>query len=176
MANKTQGGRAHWAFSRGGCGQKTTVFVTAAQRQRCRRPASPLLLSGALLLFGCASSVTATPIHHPPRPLVSRDPDSVLVLASEPPSEPHVDIALLQVDQYEAHDPHGMAELIQRLREKAAELGCDAVYLENTAQHRGDDVLFDHDSRQLLARCVVFTPPDTTREVEAEIADTQKRD
>jgi len=125
-------------------------------------------MSGALLLFGCASGVTATPIHHPPRPLVSRDPDSVLVLASEPPSEPHVDIALLQVDQYEAYDPHGMAELIQRLREKAAELGCDAVYLENTAQHRGGDVL--------LARCVVFTPPDTTREVEAEIADTQKRD
>ena len=175
MANRIPGGRGDGPFLRSLCGQKTTVFVTAAQRQPRRRPAS-LLLSGALLLFGCASSVTATPINHPPRPLVARDPDSVLVLASEPPSEPHVDIALLQVDQYEAYNPHGMAEMIQRLREKAAELGCDAVYIKNSAQHRGDDLLFDTDSRQLLASCVVFTPPDTTREVEAEIADTQKRD
>jgi hypothetical protein len=134
-----------------------------------------VLLSGALLLFGCASTVTATPIHHAPRPLVSRDPNSVQVLASEPPSEPHVDVALLQVDQYEAYNPHGMAEMIQRLREKAAEIGCDAVYLENTAQHKGGDLLFDTDSRQLLASCIVFTPPDTTREVEAQIADKKLR-
>lgn len=137
-----------------------------------RRPASPLLLSGALLLFGCASTVTATPIHRPPRPLVPRDPSSVLVLSSEPPSEPHVDVALLQVDQYEAYNSRGMGELIQRLREKAAEIGCDAVYLE----HRGGDLLFDPDSRQLLASCVVFTPPDSSREVEAEIANTPKRE
>jgi hypothetical protein len=163
------------AFSCGVCGQKTTVFVTAAQRQEARRRASPVLLSGALLLFGCASTVTATPIHHAPRPLVSRAPNSVQVLASEPPSEPHVDVALLQVDQYEAYNPHGMAELIQRLREKAAEIGCDAVYIENTARRTGDDVLSDLDSRQLLASCVVFTPPDTSSAVEAEMADTQKR-
>jgi hypothetical protein len=175
MANKTRAGRPHWAFLRGVCGQKTTVFVTAAQWLVLRRSASPVLLSGALLLFGCASSVTATPINHPPRPLVARDPSSVLVLASEPPSEPHVDVALLQVDQYEAYNPQGMAEMIQRLREKAAEIGCDAVYIKNTAQHKGDDLFLDPDSRQLLASCVVFTPPDTSREVEAEIADTQKR-
>jgi hypothetical protein len=123
-----------------------------------------VLLSGALLLCGCASAVAATPLHHAPRPLVSRDPSSVLVLAGEAPSEPHVDVALLQVDQYESYHPNGTAEMIQRLREKAAEIGCDAVYLENT------------NSRQLVASCVVFTPPDTSREVEAEIADQQKRD
>jgi hypothetical protein len=135
-----------------------------------------VLLSGALLLFGCASSVTATPINHPPRPLVSRTPNSVLVLASEPPSEPHVDVALLQVDQYEAYNPQGMAEMIQRLREKAAEIGCDAVYIKDTDQHRGADLLFDPDSRQLLASCIVFTPPDSSLEVEAEIAKSLKRE
>jgi hypothetical protein len=133
-----------------------------------------VLLSGALLLSGCASSVTATPIHHAPRPLVARDPNSVLVLASELPSEPHVDVALLQVDPYEGYNPRGRAEMIQRLREKAAEIGCDAVYIKNSAQHKGDDLLFEPDSRQVLASCVVFTPPDTSREVEAEMADTQK--
>ena len=174
MANKIPGGRGDGPFLRSLCGQKTTVFVTAAQQHWRRRRALPALLSGALLLFGCGSSVTATPIHHPPRPLVARDPSSVLVLVSEPPSEPHVDVALLQVDRYEAYNPDGMAEMIQRLREKAAQIGCDAVYLENTAQHKGDALLFDPESRQLLASCVVFTPPDTSPEVEAEIADTQK--
>jgi hypothetical protein len=115
-----------------------------------------------LLLLGCASAVTATPLHHPPRPLVPRDPSSVQVLTGERPSEPHVDVALLQLDQYERHDAHERARLIERLREKAAELGCDAVYLENTAP--------------TLASCVVFTPPHSGREVEAEIANTQKRD
>ena len=176
MVNKTRGGRSRCAFARGVCCQKTTVFVTAAQRQMRRRPASPLLLSGALLLFGCASTVTTTPIHHPPRPLVPRAPSSVLVLAGEPPSEPHVNVALLQVDQYEAHDSRDMSELIQRLREKAAEIGCDAVYLENGGQHKGGDVPFHLGSRQLLASCIVFSPPDTSRDVEAEIAHTQKRE
>lgn len=165
MANKTRRGRPLLAFSRGACGQKTTLFVTAAQRQRRRRSASLVLLSGALLLFGCASIVTATPINHPPRPLVSRDPSSVLVLASEPPSEPHVDVALLQVDQYEAYNSRGMPEMIQRLREKAAEIGCDAVYIKSSAQQKRDNLLFDTDSQQLLASCIVFTPPDTSGEV-----------
>lgn len=96
---------------------------------------------------------------------MSRDPSSVLVLASEPPSEPHVDVALLQVDQYEAYNSRGMQEMIQRLREKAAELGCDAVYIKNTAQQKRDNLLFDTDSQQLLASCIVFTPPDTSGEV-----------
>ncbi|HEU4579711.1 MAG TPA: hypothetical protein VFS67_15740 [Polyangiaceae bacterium] len=114
-----------------------------------------------MLLLGCASTVTATRIRPPPRPLVARDPSSVLVLAGEPPAEPHVKVALLQLDPNGSRGAGGAAQMIRRLREKAAELGCDAVSLESTAPP--------------LASCVVFTPPDSSRDVEAEIANTPRK-
>jgi hypothetical protein len=142
------------------CGQNTTVFVTAAGRQGpLRRCALLKLLSWVGVCWGCGTFVTATTINPAPRPLVPRTPDSVQVLASNPPLEPHVDVALLEVDQSEGLNRQGMDYMIQRLREKAAELGCDAVYVKNTSSHEGEDVWIDPDRTQLLATCIVFTPP-----------------
>ena len=143
-----------------GCGQRTTDFVTAVGRQGClRRPASLGFWLLPLTLFGCSTFVTATPIHSPPRPLVPRNPASVQVLASTPPAEPHVDVALLQVEQQEGLDRQGTDYMIQRLREKAAELGCDAVYIKATSEHDGQNSYLAPDAHELLATCIVFTPP-----------------
>ncbi|MEY4545796.1 MAG: hypothetical protein RL685_1991 [Pseudomonadota bacterium] len=145
-------------LAKGSCGQNTTAFVTAAERQgpRLRRG---LLLSCLGLCWGCGTFVTATAINPAPRPLVPRSPESVQVLASNPPPEPYVDVALLEVEQSQGLNRQGMAYMIQRLREKAAELGCDAVYVKNTSEHEGEDPWLDPDSSQLLATCIVFTPP-----------------
>jgi hypothetical protein len=158
-----------------GCGQRTTVFVTAAQRQgRLRRPASLGFWLLPLTLFGCSTFVTATSINPPPRPLVPRAASSVQVLASTPPAEPHVDVALLEVEQQEGLNRQGTDYMIQRLREKAAELGCDAVYIKNASEHEGEDSYLDPDAHQLLATCIVFTPPSAARERDAKLADTQR--
>jgi hypothetical protein len=143
----------------GECGQTTTEFVTAAERQGPRHRALLALASWAGVCWGCGTFVTATPINPPPRPLLPRAPESVQVLASAPPSEPHVDVALLEVTQSEGWNREGMDFMIQRLREKAAELGCDAVYVKNTSAHEGEDPLLDPDRAELLASCIVFTPP-----------------
>jgi hypothetical protein len=111
------------------------------------------------LCGGCGTFVTATAINPAPRPLVPRTPESVQVLASIPPPEPFVDVALLEVEQSEGFNRQGMDFMIQRLREKAAELGCDAVYVKNTSEYEGDDAWLDPDRSLLLATCIVFTPP-----------------
>ncbi|MEY2932835.1 MAG: hypothetical protein RL033_3584 [Pseudomonadota bacterium] len=145
-------------FSMASCGQNTTAFVTAAERQRPTLRYA-LLLSCLGLCWGCGTFVTATAINPAPRPLVPRSPESVQVLASNPPREPYVDVALLEVEQSQGLNRQGMDYMIQRLREKAAELGCDAVYVKNTSEHEGEDPWLDPDSSQLLATCIVFTPP-----------------
>ena len=175
MLDKTHDRCPDSAPCRADCGQKTTVFVTAAQRQsRLRRCASlPLWLSSACL-FGCSTWVTATMLNPAPRPLVPRDPASVQVLASDAPAEPHVDVALLEVEQQEGLNRQGTDYMIQRLREKAAELGCDAVFIKSSAEHDGHDVYLDPDAREMLASCIVFTPPSASPARDAEIAGAQK--
>jgi hypothetical protein len=175
MLDKTRDRCSDSARSSADCGQKTTVFVTAAQRQsRLRRRASLPLWLSSTCLFGCSTFVTATLINPPPRPLVPRDPASVEVLASDAPMEPHVDVALLEVEQQEGLNRQGTDYMIQRLREKAAELGCDAVFIKSSSEHDGHDSYFDPDAREMLASCIVFTPPNASAARDAEIADTQR--
>jgi len=98
----------------------------------------------------------------------------VQVLTGNPPTEPHVDVALLEVEQQEGSERQAGDDLVQRLRERAAEIGCDAVYIRGAAAPDGDEPALDPDARQLLARCIVFTPPHAAPEQDAEVADTQK--
>jgi hypothetical protein len=96
------------------------------------------------------------------------------VLASGAPLEAHVDVALLEVEQSEGFNRRGMDYMIQRLREKAAELGCDAVYVKNTSAHEGDHSWMDPDSSLLLASCVVFTPLGAAPSTPIETAGTPR--
>ncbi|MEO8184053.1 MAG: hypothetical protein ABI895_34975 [Deltaproteobacteria bacterium] len=83
-------------------------------------------------------------------------------------------MALLQVEQQDGFNRQGTDYMIQRLREKAAELGCDAVYIKNSSEYQGEDSYLDPDAHQLLATCIVFTPPDASQVRDSETADTQR--
>jgi hypothetical protein len=114
--------------------------------------------------LGCGTVVYATPINSAPRPLVPRAPQSVEILVSGPPSEPYVDVALLEVRQDEGLNRQGTDYMIQRLREKAGELGCDAVFIKNRGEHVGTDpdvpfAFGDPDAQTMLASCIVYAAP-----------------
>jgi len=132
---------------------------------RCRSRATLFVTAFVLCSAACGTFVTATALGTAPRPLVPRPPESVRVLASTPPSEPHVDIALLEVEQVEGLNRQGTDYMIQRLREKAGELGCDAIYIKSASEHAGDEdgtlALLDPDTHSLLAACIVYTPPES---------------
>ncbi len=113
---------------------------------------------------GASTSVQTTALHQPPRPLVPRRPEAIEIFSKGPPAEPHVDVALFAVERTRGLDAPGTDSMIWSLRERAGEIGCDAVVLENTSQPVGPETdaaheIGDRDADQLLASCIVYRQP-----------------
>lgn len=103
---------------------------------------------------GCGTWVADTPINPAPRPVAARPWQSVEVLSSTPPARDHVDVALLRVDQnYSVGDRLGEV-MIQRLRERAGALGCDALYINGTVPSG-----FTEGVRTMSGTCIVYREP-----------------
>jgi len=115
---------------------------------------------GGLVLAGCATFVEATALNPPPRALTPRPPESVEIFASSPPARPYVDVASLDVHQTE-YSAGGEALMLETLRARAGEMGCDALFITGTSRHEGDPDLFflDPDSRSVHATCIVYPDP-----------------
>jgi hypothetical protein len=115
-----------------------------------------------VLAMGCGTFVTDTRINPSPRPLRARAPATVEVYASSPPVRPHVDIALLEVQQTRGLNPQGTALMIENLRERAGALGCDALFLGGMSDHQGADPgsgfdLIDPGATIRQATCIVYS-------------------
>jgi hypothetical protein len=123
---------------------------------------TPLLLFvlGASL-GGCGTFVDFTPINDPPHPLEPRSSASVEVFSSGPPARPHVDVALVEVEQTHSLNEQGTGLMIQRMREQAAAIGCDAIVLRGVTDHQGAQPgsgwdLVDPGSTKREATCIVY--------------------
>jgi hypothetical protein len=95
----------------------------------------------------------------PPR-AVGRD-GSRRRFASGPPTRPHDDVALLEVEQTHGFNEQGTGLMIHRLRERAAALGCDGIVLGGFREHGGGPDgtawhLIDPSSTTLHATCIVY--------------------
>ncbi len=116
---------------------------------------------GVLVLGGCGTFVEATTLNAPPRALTARPADAVAVYSSSPPAKAHVDVALMQADQ--SNGTHvELPEMIAKLREKAGQMGCDAIFISGESERAGapgDAHLFDPGSHQLLATCIAYLEP-----------------
>ncbi len=117
-----------------------------------------LILGLSVVVTGCGTWVTDTPINPAPRPLFARGYESVEVFSSAPPARAHVDVALLKVDQTNAIDDHLGELMIQRLRERAGAMGCDAVFIGQTQERAAPDLLISG-SRTMMATCIVYNQP-----------------
>ena len=120
---------------------------------------SPLLIFGLFVVVtGCGTWVTDTQINPAPRPLFARGYESVEVFSSAPPARAHVDVALLKVDQMNAMDDRPGELMIQRLRERAGAMGCDAVFIGATQEREAPGFLTSG-SRTMTATCIVYSQP-----------------
>jgi hypothetical protein len=117
-----------------------------------------LILGLCVVLTGCGTWVTDTQINLAPHALFPRGYESVEVFSSVPPARPHVDVALLQVDQMNAMDEHLRELMVQRLRERAGAMGCDAVFIGATQERAAPDLLTSG-SRTMSATCIVYSQP-----------------
>jgi hypothetical protein len=133
------------------------------------RPMRTTILVASLsswgLLSGCGTFVTATALNDAPRPLKQRRPEQVEVYASAPPSRPHVDMALLEVQQTEGLNEQGTRLMVRRLREEAGRFGCDAIFISGRSERDGAQPgsgwdLVDPGSHTLHATCIVYQDDD----------------
>jgi hypothetical protein len=109
-----------------------------------------------LLLSACGPWVNATALNPSPRTLSSRSAGSVDVYSSGPPARPHVDVALLEVGKGDDNSG-GTSQMIQTLRQKAADMGCDGVVVGGmTTRARSGHVPFDFGDRTVHGTCIVY--------------------
>jgi hypothetical protein len=118
-------------------------------------------------LVGCGTFVTATTINPSPRPMRPRAPGEVEIYASSPPPRPHVDVAVLEVQQTRSLNEQGTDLMIQSLREQAGAMGCDAIFLGAMSDHQGAQPgsgwdLLDPGATIRQATCIVYRAPATT--------------
>jgi len=85
-----------------------------------------------LLLVGCGHKLTFTPLNASPRPLTTRSPESVDVFLSQTPPRQHVEVGLFEIEQ-QSPQSGGTPEMIAKLRDRAARVGCDAIVLTGTS-------------------------------------------
>jgi hypothetical protein len=121
-----------------------------------------------LTLAACGTSVKETFISDPPSPMTPRERYSVLVYASTPPTRPHIDVAKLEVEERHGIDEKGVDFAIDRLRTRAAAIGCDGVVVSGirerdaigvTSLPGGGYRLLNPNATTLRGRCIVFVDP-----------------
>ena len=108
--------------------------------------ALPWLL-GTVVTVACAPAIEYTPLNASRPAMAPRSPESDELLTSGAPSRPHVDVALIQVED----PPLGLdtPRLLQVLRERAAAAGCDAVVVTSITAVR-------HDRRAIYGTCIRY--------------------
>ncbi len=114
----------------------------------------------ALLVTGCGTTLTQTQINNPPHAMTPRPPASVEILASGPPTRPHVDVAILQAQQ-QAYSLDDQASMIAQLRETAARLGCDALVINGPDNGSAGNRHTTWTLHGYFATCIAYTdvPP-----------------
>ena len=111
--------------------------------------------------LGCGPFVQATPLNAPTHPLTPRATEAVEVYSSTLPARPHQDVAIIQASESEAQ---GLAAMLDKIREKAGQMGCDAIFVTGTGEHVGAPrgtawALFDASADLLYATCIEWLGP-----------------
>jgi hypothetical protein len=132
---------------------------------------SSKLLFALGLAAGCGTSIHTTPINPAPRPMAPRDPASVELFSSGAPQRVHVDVAFLEAEESSSFSTHRTPEMLSKLREKGAQLGCDAVVIGGLSSR--DPGITDAETwlvedpkgrKGVFATCIVYTEPPLARQ------------
>jgi hypothetical protein len=115
---------------------------------------------------GCGTSIHTTPVNPAPRAMMPRDPALVELFTSGAPQRAHVDVALIEAEESSSFSTHRTPDMLRELREKGAQLGCDAVVIGGMSSR--DPGITDAESwivenpkgrKGVFATCIVYTEP-----------------
>ncbi len=123
-----------------------------------------LFIAATTLTTACGASLHATTINAAPHPMTPRSIESVEMYTSGPPARPHVDVALFEVEEASSFSTAGTPEMINKLRERGAQMGCDAVVLGSSSSRdpgMNDAETFLNDKpkgrKGFMATCIAYT-------------------
>lgn len=81
----------------------------------------------SLFAVGC-HSIDYSPLNAPPRAMGPRDPATVEVFVERRPERPVVEVGQFEIEQ-NSPASGGMSTMVEKLRTRAGELGCDGLIL-----------------------------------------------
>jgi hypothetical protein len=90
-----------------------------------------MVVSVLLYAAGCGVDISYTQTNAPPHPMVARAPETVEVHRITPNDRPFVDTGVLDETGYWGGGTENADRL---LRQKAAEIGCDALVIQGYVQ------------------------------------------
>lgn len=123
-------------------------------------------LFALLVAAGCGTSIHSTPLNPAPHPMVSRHPATVELFTSGPPQRAHVDVAFIEAEETSSFSTDGTADMLRQLRERGAQLGCDAVVIGGMSSR--DPGVTDAEAwlvenpkgrKGVFATCIAYTEP-----------------
>ena len=111
-----------------------------------------------LVLVGCGTTVSSTPVNAPPHAMRARPASTVEVFSSGAPHDRHfVDVAYLEAAQDTSDSPDGAPEWIAALRDRGAKMGCDGIVLgAPTSDPNGRGLIVKGPRRGIVATCIVY--------------------
>ena len=108
-------------------------------------------------LVACGTHIRSTTLNVSPKPMVPRSPNDVQVFASTRPVAGYVEVAMLQGRQESVYSRDEVPDIIGKLRDEAAAMGCDGLILEGRDDiTRGDDDGDWHTFEGFTGTCIMF--------------------
>ena len=115
-----------------------------------------LLLLLFPLLTGCGTSLRVTELNSTDAYLPARSPQSVDVFTSGIPDRPYIELFLISARQQSEFSGDEVPEIIQKMREKAAEEGCDALIITGTNDEVEGDGFYVSTLQGFHGVCAVY--------------------
>jgi hypothetical protein len=121
------------------------------------------------LLVGCGTGTTFTPVGSPSARAVERDSESksaedVEVFTSLPKHMEYTEVGRLRIEKKSQFLPDSDPKVVQELRERAAEEGCDAIVMEESG--RSSISIEESNFAGPEASCIMWTDKKTEKNAE----------
>ena len=126
----------------------------------------------ALAVVGCGTSVSYTQLNSPPHALSPRSPESVKLYLSAPPTEPFVEIGMIESQQQSGYSLDDTQAIYDKMREEAGHRGCDGLVVvgtNNATQISVSRTMVNSTTlKGYRASCIAFTNSSTTSTTSAK--------
>ncbi len=120
-----------------------------------------------LVLTACGTTSQFAATNPSPRPLTARPAETVTVFATGLPSQPFVEVGIIQARQSSEFSVDELPEILAEMRVEAGRRGCDGLVINGTRDSSSSTTTISHHAMTSSSRtlegfwgaCIVFVEP-----------------